>query len=114
MRREGGRVGAAVGGQGDEGVRPVRGPDADGAVPAAGAEGVLCDEVPADAEDLAIMFLPVLDGEVVERAVEELDAAVAGGRQDLVLVGFGPGKVVETVLGREPGEKISLKIFVKV
>jgi hypothetical protein len=88
--------------EGDKGVWSVGRPDADGAVPARGAEGVFCDKVPRDAEDFAIVFLPVLDGKVVERAIEELDAAVAGGGEDLVLVNFGPGEIVERVLSCEP------------
>lgn len=35
MRREGGRVGTAVGGKGHEGMRALRGPDANCAIPAA-------------------------------------------------------------------------------
>jgi hypothetical protein len=88
--------------EGDEGVWSVGRPDADGAVPARGAEGVFCDKVPRHAKDFAIVLLPVLDGKVVECAIEELDAAVAGGGENLVLVDLGPGEVVEGVLGCEP------------
>lgn len=102
VRREGSRVGAAVRGQGQEGGRAFGRPDLDGAVPAAGAEAVLGDQVPVHGEDLAVVLAPVLHGEVVERAVEQLDAAVARGHQHLVLVDLGPGEVVEGVLGREP------------
>lgn len=48
------------------------------------------------------MFLPVLDGEVVESRIEELDAAVTGRCEDLVLVDFRPGEIVEGVLRRVP------------
>lgn len=74
----------------------------DRAVPGAGAEAVFCDEVPVHGEDLSVVLLPRLDGEFVEADVEELDGPVAGGDDDLVLVAFGPGEVVEGVLGVEP------------
>ena len=48
------------------------------------------------------MLFPVLDGKVVQSAVEELYAAVAGGCEDLVLVCFRPGEIVEGVLRCEP------------
>lgn len=63
-------------------------PDSDSAVPATGAEAVFGDEVPVDAEDFPSVFFPVLDRVVIRRAVEELDAAVAGSCEDLVLVDF--------------------------
>jgi hypothetical protein len=72
----------------------MRRPDADGAVPTARAECVLGYEIPVDTEDLAIMFFPVLDWEVFQIAVEELNAAIAGGCEDLILVDFGPGEIV--------------------
>lgn len=81
----------------------MRRPDANGAVPAAGAEAVFGDEVPIYAEDFAVVLAPVLDWEVVEGAVEELDAAVARGCEDLVFVDFGPGQVVEGILRGVPG-----------
>jgi hypothetical protein len=43
MRTEGGRVGAAVGGEGEEGLWAMRRPDSDGAIPTAGAEAVFGD-----------------------------------------------------------------------
>lgn len=103
MRRERGRIGTAMGGEGEKGVRTMRRPDANGAVPAGRAETVFGDEIPMYAEDFAVVFSPVLDGEIVQIAVEELDAAIARRSQDLVLVDFRPGKVVEGVLGGEPG-----------
>ena len=48
------------------------------------------------------MLFPALDWEVVEPYVEELDGAIASGDQDLVLVAFGPGEVVQRILRVEP------------
>lgn len=53
------------------------------------------------AEDLAAVLLPTRDGEVGEADVEELDAAIAAGGQELVFMRFGPGRVEEAVLGFE-------------
>lgn len=71
-------------------MRAMRRPDSDGAVPATRAEPVLRDEVPVYAEDLAVVFFPVLDGEVVEIGIEEFDTAIAGRCEDLALVDLGP------------------------
>lgn len=79
MGGKGGAVCATVCRQSDERVRPLRGPDAHGAIPAARAKGILCYKIPGYTEYFAIMLFPVLNGEVVECAVEELNAAVAGG-----------------------------------
>lgn len=80
----------------------MRRPDPHGAVPATRTEAILGHEVPIHAEHFSVMFFIVLDGEVVECAVEELDTAVARRREDLVLVDFGPGEIVEGILGCEP------------
>lgn len=77
MRREGGGIGTGMGGESDERMRAMRRPDSHGAIPTARQKMVLGYQVPMHAEDLAVMFLPVLDGEVVKIAVEELYAAVA-------------------------------------
>jgi len=53
-------------------------------------------------EDLPLVLLPGLDWELVERYIEELDGAIACGGDELVLVRFGPGDVVEGVLGIKP------------
>lgn len=58
-------------------------------------------------EDFSLMLLPGLHWEFIERGVEELDGAVAGGDYELVLMRFGPGEVVEGVLGIEPFAMIS-------
>ena len=50
----------------------------DRAVPRAGAEGGLLDEVPVHCEDFTVVLLPGLDGEFIYADVEELDGAVAG------------------------------------
>lgn len=86
----------------------MRRPDADGTVPTARTECVLGYEIPVDAEDLAIMFFPVLDGEVFQIAVEKLDAAVARGCEDLILVYFGPGEIVERILCCKPGDLVNI------
>ena len=74
----------------------------DSAVPGAGAELVLVDEVPVDGEDFAVVLLPGLDGELFQTKVEELYRAIAGGDEDLVLMRLGPGEVEKGVLGIEP------------
>lgn len=43
------------------------------------------------AEDLAVVFPPVLDWEVVEITVEQLDASITRCCKELILVDFGPG-----------------------
>ena len=40
------------------------------------------------------MLLPSLNGELIDSAIEELDAAVSGSGEDLVLVNFRPCEVV--------------------
>ena len=55
-----------------------------------------------DGEDFTIVLLPGLDGELVQADVEELDRAIAGRDEDLVLMRFGPREVEEGVLGIEP------------
>lgn len=47
------------------------------------------------------MLVEVHDGEIGHGEVEELDGAVAGGDDELVLVDLGPGEVVESVVGVE-------------
>lgn len=51
---------------------------------------------------LPLMLLPGLHGEFVQGDVEELDGAVAGGDDALVLVRFGPAEVVEGILRVKP------------
>lgn len=46
------------------------------------------------AENFAVVLLPILDREVVNGAVEELDAPVAGACEDLVLVDLRPCEVI--------------------
>lgn len=45
-------------------------PDAHSTVPAAGAETVFRDKIPVHTEDFAVVFLPILDGEVVQVAIK--------------------------------------------
>ena len=54
------------------------------------------------AEDFAVVLSPVLDGEIGQVCVKELDAAVARCCEDLALVNFRPGKVIEGILGGKP------------
>jgi hypothetical protein len=101
VRRPGGGVGAGVGWESEDGCRTCWGPLAGrgkvsgntkgssirvecsynfhGAIPRTGAEGVFCDEVPMDGENLALMLLPGLDRKVVERNIEEFYGPVARG-----------------------------------
>lgn len=53
-------------------------------------------------EDLPLVLLPGLDGELVKRYIEELDGTIACGGDELVLVRFRPGDVVEGVLSIKP------------
>lgn len=53
-------------------------------------------------EHFAFMLLPGLYGEVVKSDVEELNAAVAGCDDRLILVRFRPGDVKERVLSVVP------------
>ena len=45
------------------------------------------------------MLLPGLYRKLIDVDVKELYAAVSGADKDLVLVGLGPGGVVERILG---------------
>lgn len=55
------------------------------------------------AEDLAVVLFPILDGEIVQVVVEKLNAAISRCCENLVLVDFRPGEVIEGILGGEPG-----------
>lgn len=76
--------------------------DFHGAVPGARAECVFCNQVPVDGEHFSHVLLPRLDGKFVKTDIEELDRAVACSYHDLVLVRFGPRKIVEGVLSVKP------------
>lgn len=108
---ESGRVGAAVSGEGKERMRTVRRPDAHSAIPAAGAEAVLRNQVPIDAEHFAVVLLPVLHREVIHVDIEQLDASIAGASQDLVFIDLRPREVIEGVLGGKPAgyEQLGLR-----
>ena len=54
------------------------------------------------AEDFAVVFSPVLDGEIGQVCVKELDAAITRCCEDLVLVNLRPSKVIEGILGSKP------------
>ena len=58
-------------------------------------------------EDFSHVLFPGLHGEFVKADVEELDGAIAGGDEDLVLMRFGPGEVEEGVLRVEPWPFVS-------
>lgn len=47
------------------------------------------------------MFVKVHDGKVVDTEVKELERAIATSDNELVLVDFRPGEVVERVVGVE-------------
>ena len=55
-----------------------------------------------DGEDFSIMFFPRSNGELVKTDVEEFDGTIACRYEDLVLMRFGPGEVVEGILSVEP------------
>ena len=57
----------------------------------------------------AVVLLPGLDREFIQADVEELDGAVSCCYQQLVFMDFGPGKVVEGVLGVVPAGRASLE-----
>jgi hypothetical protein len=80
----------------------MRCPESNSAVPTAGAEAIFCHKVPVHTKHLPTVFLPVHDREIIGGCVVELDAAITRRSQDLVLVDFGPGKVIEGVLCGEP------------
>ncbi len=61
-------------------------------------------------EGFSHVLFPGLDGEFVNADVKELDGAVTGGDEDLVLVRFGPGEVEEGVLGVEPADRVSFGV----
>ena len=81
--------------------------DFDRAIPRARAKGVFGHEIPMDGKHLALVLLPGLHGEVVQSDVEELNGAIADGDDDLVLVGFRPGEVVQGILSIEPQHMVS-------
>ena len=53
-------------------------------------------------EDLSIVLFPTLCWELVEPNVEELDGAITGCYETLVLVRFGPSEIEQRVLRVEP------------
>lgn len=53
-------------------------------------------------EDFSHVLFPGLNGELVKADVEELNGAITGSDEDLVLVRFRPGEVEEGVLRVEP------------
>ena len=52
-------------------------PDSHSAIPAARAKPFLIDEVPVNTMYVAAVLFPVLDGEVISCAVEQLDTTIA-------------------------------------
>lgn len=76
-------------------------PDLDGTIPTATQESRLVAEIPVDREDLSAVFRPAGNGELAEIDVEEFDATISAGSQELILVGFRPSCVEQTVLSLE-------------
>ncbi len=74
----------------------------DSTVPGTGAKCVLRYQIPMYCKDFSIMLFPASNWEFVEPDVEELNGAIAGCYHALVPMQFGPGKIVERVLGVEP------------
>lgn len=103
MGAEAGRVGARMRGQRRDAGICIWIPDLDCAVPRRRQKRVFGNEVPVDGKDFARVLLPRGNGVRGHVDVEELDGAVAAGRQQLVLVRFRPRAVEEGVLRVEPG-----------
>jgi len=74
----------------------------DGTIPRTRTESVFGYEVPMNGKDFAVVLLPGLHRKLVQGNIKELDGPIARSDYDLVLVGFGPGKVIERVLGIKP------------
>ena len=74
----------------------------DSAVPGTRAKCVLRYQIPMYCKDFSIMLFPASNWEFVKPDVEELNGAIAGRYHALVPMQFGPGKIVERVLGVEP------------
>ncbi len=81
----------------------------DGAVPGAGDECVLGDWVPADGKGLALVFVKVHDGKVVDAEIKELQRAIAASDDELVLVDFGPGEIVKRIVCVESVSRSALE-----
>ena len=60
-------------------------------------------------EDFFRVLFPRLNGKLVDADVEELDGAISGCDQDLVLMRFGPGEVEEGVLRVKPWRFVSFE-----
>lgn len=100
VRREGGAVDAAVHGQSQETGLGLGIPDLDGAVPRGGQKGGLVAQIPMHGKDFAGVLAPLGNGEAgADANIKELDAAIAAGRKQLVLVRLAPARVEEAVLG---------------
>jgi hypothetical protein len=80
----------------------MRCPDSDGAIPTTGAEAIFYHAVPIHTKHLPIVLLPVHDREIISACVIELDASITRRGQELVVVDFRPGSVIEGVLCGEP------------
>lgn len=53
-------------------------------------------------EDFSVVLFPRLNGKFIETDIEELNGAITGGDEALVLVGLGPGEIEEGVLCVKP------------
>lgn len=62
-------------------------------------------------KNFPLMLLPRLDGELIESYIKELDGAIAGGNDHLVLVGLRPREVVQRVLGVKPADAVSIRRY---
>jgi O-antigen/teichoic acid export membrane protein len=54
-------------------------------------------------KDFTFVLLPRLNRELVEGDIKEFKRAISSCPHYLILVAFGPGEVVESILGVEPG-----------
>lgn len=65
-----------------------------GSIPRTRDETVLGNGVPANRKRFPLVFVKIHDREVLNPQVEELDGAIAAGDDELILIDFGPGKIV--------------------
>jgi hypothetical protein len=59
-------------------------------------------------KNFSCVLFPGTNGKVIQCDVEEFDAAVATGGEDLVLVGLSPCGIEEGVLGIETDSNVSI------
>lgn len=58
-------------------------------------------------KDLPLMLLPGLNGKVVKGYVKELEGTITSSHHQLILVDFGPGDIVKSILSVKPEQLLS-------